>query len=152
MTQPGADQSAQPTTRPPSVLFICTGNTARSQMAQVLLEHQAGDRFRVSSAGLEPGEINPLTVRVLEERGLPTDHLEAKGVRPLLGEHFTYVVTVCHRAEANCPIFPHASYRLAWAFDDPAAAQGSEEERLAVFRQVRDEIDARLQGWLTTGR
>ncbi|MEF2278265.1 arsenate reductase ArsC [Deinococcus sp. YIM 134068] len=152
MTQPGANQSAQPTTRVPSVLFICTGNTARSQMAQVLLEHHAGDRFKVTSAGLEPGEINPLTVRVLEEQGLPSDRLQAKGVRPLLGEHFTYVVTVCDRAEANCPIFPHASYRLAWAFDDPAAAQGSEEERLNVFRQVRGEIDARLQGWLVTGR
>lgn len=151
MTQTDADPSA-PATQPPSVLFICTGNTARSQMAQVLLEHHAGDRFRVTSAGLEPGEINPLTVRVLEERGLPTDHLQAKGVRPLLGEHFTYVVTVCDRAEANCPIFPHASYRLSWAFDDPAAAQGGEEERLNVFRRVRDEIDARLQGWLTTGR
>jgi arsenate reductase len=132
----------------PRVLFICTGNTARSQMAQVLLEHHAGKRFQVTSAGLEPGEINPLTMRVLEERGLPTSHLQAKGVRPLLGEHFTYVVTVCDRAEANCPVFPHASYRLAWAFDDPAAAQGTDEERLHVFRRVRDEIDARIQGWL----
>jgi arsenate reductase len=103
MTQEDAQKSTQPDTRPPSVLFICTGNTARSQISQVLLEHHAGDRFRVTSAGLEPGEINPLTVRVLEERGLPTGHLQAKGVRPLLGEHFTYVVTVCDRAEANCP-------------------------------------------------
>ena len=148
MTQPGASESTPAHLRPPSVLFICTGNTARSQMAQVLLEHHAGDRFKVTSAGLEPGEINPLTVRVLEERGLPTGHLQAKGVKPLLGEHFTYVVTVCDRAEANCPIFPHASYRLSWAFDDPAAAQGSEEERLNVFRRVRDEIETRIQVWL----
>lgn len=132
----------------PSVLFICTGNTARSQMAQVLLEHHGAERFRVMSAGLEPGEVNPLTRQVLEERGLPTGHLQAKGVRPLLGEHFTYVVTVCGRAEANCPVFPHASYRLSWAFADPAAAQGSEEERLAVFRRVRDEIEARIQSWV----
>lgn len=137
-----------PVPRPPRVLFVCTGNTARSQMAQVLLEHHAGNRFGVTSAGLEPGEINPLTVRVLQERGLPTRHLQAKGVRPLLGEHVTYVVTVCDRAEANCPVFPHASYRLAWAFDDPAAAQGTDEERLSVFRRARDEIDARIQGWL----
>jgi len=148
MTQTNVSASTQANARPPSVLFICTGNTARSQMAQVLLEHHAGDRFKVTSAGLEPGEINPLTVQVLEERGLPTDHLQAKGVRPLLGEHFTYVVTVCDRAEANCPIFAHASYRLAWAFDDPAAAQGSEEERLAVFRRVRDEIDLKIEDWL----
>lgn len=140
--------SALPDTRPPSVLFICTGNTARSQMAQVLLEHHGGDRYRVTSAGLEPGEVNPLTRRVLEERGLPTDHLSAKGVRPLLGEHFTHVVTVCDRAEANCPIFPHASYRLSWAFPDPAAIQGSEEERLAVFRQVRDEIETKVHSWV----
>ncbi|BDP41025.1 protein-tyrosine-phosphatase [Deinococcus aetherius] len=145
MTDP---QTPNPASRPPSVLFICTGNTARSQMAQVLLEHHAGERFRVQSAGLEPGEINPLTLKVLKERGLPTGHLLAKGVRPLLGEHFTYVVTVCDRAEANCPIFPHTSYRLSWAFDDPAAAQGDEEERLAVFRQVRGEIEDRIQDWL----
>ena len=137
-----------PASRPPRVLFVCTGNTARSQMAQVLLEHHAGPRFEVTSAGLEPGEVHPLTLRVLKERGLPTGHLQAKGVRPLLGEHFTYVVTVCDRAEANCPVFPHASYRLAWAFDDPAAAQGTEEDRLTVFRRVRDEIEARIEGWL----
>lgn len=148
MTHTNTSDVSQPNARPPSVLFICTGNTARSQMAQVLLEYRAGERFEVTSAGLEPGEINPLTVRVLEERGLPTDYLQAKGVRPLLGEHFTYVVTVCDRAEANCPIFPHASYRLSWAFDDPAAAQGDEEECLAVFRRVRDEIEGRIQGWL----
>lgn len=135
----------------PSVLFICTGNTARSQMAQVLLEHHGAERFRVMSAGLEPGEVHPLTRQVLEERGLPTGHLQAKGVRPLLGEHFTYVITVCDRAEQNCPIFPHASYRLSWAFPDPAAAQGSEEERLAVFRQVREEIEAKVQSWVQVG-
>lgn len=144
-TLPSTDSA---TARPPSVLFICTGNTARSQMAQVLLEHHAGDRFQVQSAGLEPGEINPLTLAVLEERGLPTSHLMASGVRPLLGQHFSYVITVCARAEANCPIFPHASYRLSWAFDDPAAALGTQAERLAVFRRVRDEIDAKIQGWL----
>ncbi|KEF34747.1 MULTISPECIES: arsenate reductase ArsC [Deinococcus] len=133
---------------PPSVLFVCTGNTARSQMAQVLLEHHGEGRYRVSSAGLEPGEVHPLTRRVLEERGFSTAHLFAKGVRPLLGEHFTYVITVCDRAEANCPVFPHASYRVSWALPDPAAAQGDEAARLAVFRQVRDAAEARVQAWL----
>jgi len=134
--------------RPPRVLFLCTGNTARSQMAQTLLEHHGGARFQVTSAGLEPGEVHPLTVWVLEELGLSTAHLQAKGVKPLLGEHYTYVITVCDRAEANCPIFPNAGYRLAWAFDDPAAAQGSEEDRLAVFRRVRDEIAGKVQAWV----
>ncbi|GAA5438115.1 arsenate reductase ArsC [Deinococcus aquaticus] len=134
--------------RPPRVLFLCTGNTARSQMAQALLEHHGGSRYQVTSAGLEPGMVNPLTVQVLQESGLPTGHLQAKGVRPLIAEHFTYVITVCDRAEANCPIFPNATYRLAWAFEDPAAATGSDAERLAVFRRVRDEIDARIQAWV----
>ena len=134
--------------RLPRVLFLCTGNTARSQMAQALLEHHGGSRYQVTSAGLEPGMVNPLTVQVLQESGLPTGHLQAKGVRPLIAEHFTYVITVCDRAEANCPIFPNATYRLAWAFEDPAAATGSDEERLAVFRRVRDEIDARIQAWV----
>ncbi|GGS41342.1 arsenate reductase ArsC [Deinococcus knuensis] len=134
--------------RKPRVLFLCTGNTARSQMAQVLLEQHVGERYDVISAGLEPGEVNPLTVRVLEEAGLPTTHLQSKGVKPLIAEHFTFVITVCDRAEQNCPIFPNATYRLHWPFQDPAAAQGSEEERLAVFRQVRDEIEAQAQAWL----
>ena len=118
MTQPD-------TPRKPRVLFICTGNTARSQMAQALLEHHAAERFEVMSAGLEPGEVNPLTVKVLQEAGLPVDFLESKGVRPLLDQHFTYVITVCDRAEANCPIFPNTHYRLAWPFEDPAAATGA---------------------------
>ncbi|WP_019009363.1 arsenate reductase ArsC [Deinococcus aquatilis] len=135
-------------TRRLRVLFLCTGNTARSQMAQALLEHRAGARFEVMSAGLEPGQVHPLTVTALEELGLPTGHLEAKGVKPLIAEHFHYVITVCDRAEARCPIFPNARYRLSWPFEDPAAAVGSDEERLAVFRRVREEIDAKILDWL----
>lgn len=148
MTQPAADRTT-PTVKKPRVLFICTGNTARSQMAQVLLEHRAGDRFEVSSAGLEPGEVNLLTLQALQEISLDTSHLKAEGTGPLLGQHFQYVITVCHRAETNCPIFPFALYREAWPFEDPAAPQGSEEDRMAVFRRVRDEIDARIQVWLS---
>ena len=138
------------TSKKPRVLFICTGNTARSQMAQVLLEQRAPDRFEVVSAGLEPGEVNPLTVAVLQGAGLPVDHLHSKGVKPLIAEHFHYVVTVCDRAEASCPIFPNARYRLSWPFEDLAAATGSDQERLAVFIRVRGEIDARIQGWLAS--
>jgi arsenate reductase len=134
--------------RKPGVLFVCAGNTARSQMAQVLLEQYAPDRFEVVSAGLEPGEVNPLTVRALQEAGLPVDHLHPKGVKPLIAQHFHYVITVCDRAEANCPVFPNARYRMAWPFENPAAATGADEERLAVFRRVRDEIDLKIQDWL----
>jgi len=133
------------TSKKPRVLFICTGNTARSQMAQVLLEQRAPDRFEVVSAGLEPGEVNPLTVAALQEAGLPVDHLHSKGVKPLIAEHFHYVVTVCDRAEASCP---NARYRMAWPFEDPAAATGTDGERLSVFRRVCDEIDLKLQDWL----
>ncbi|WP_425145035.1 arsenate reductase ArsC [Deinococcus sp.] len=138
----------QSDTKKIKVLFICTGNTARSQMAQTLLEARGADRFEVVSAGLEPGVLNPLTVKVLSEKGMKTDHLYAKGVKPLIAEHFHYVITVCDRAEASCPIFPNARYRMSWPFEDPAAAVGSEEEKLAVFRRVRDEIDVEIQSWL----
>lgn len=94
MTQPTAEKSATPV-RKPRVLFICTGNTARSQMAQALLERHAGDRFEVASAGLEPGVIHLLTRQVLQEIGLNTEHLKAEGTGPLLGQHFQYVITVC---------------------------------------------------------
>jgi arsenate reductase len=134
--------------RRPRVLFICSGNTARSQMAQAYLEHHGGDQFEVTSAGLEPGTLNPLTVQVLQEAGLPTAHLNPKGTTPLLKEHFTHVITVCDRAEQNCPIFPFTLKRESWPFEDPAAVQGSEEERLAVFRRVRDEIDTRVRTWV----
>jgi arsenate reductase len=132
----------------PRVLFLCTGSTPRSQMAQALLEHRAGERFEVMSAGLEPGEVNPLTVQALAEANLKADHLYAKGVKPLIAEHFHYVITVCDRAEASCPIFPNARYRLSWPFEDPAAATGNDQERLAVFRRVRDEIDAKILAWV----
>lgn len=132
----------------PRVLFLCTGNTARSQMAQALLKHHAGERFEVVSAGLEPGVLNPLTVRVLQETGLDTEHLYAKDVKQMIAEYFHYVITVCDRAEANCPIFPHATYRMSLPFEDPAAAQGSDEDKLAVFRRVLGEINVELQSWL----
>ena len=136
------------TPKKPRVLFICTGNTARSQMAQVLLEQRAPDRFEVVSAGLEPGEVNPLTIVALQEAGLPVDHLRSKGIKPLIAQHFHYVITVCDRAEASCPVFPNARYRLAWPFEDPAAVTGTDEERLTMFRRVRDEIDFKIQDWV----
>ena len=138
-------------TRKLTVLFLCTGNTARSQLAEALLRHHAPERFEVTSAGLEPGVLNPYTVRVLEERGIATADLHAKGVIPMLGKRtFHYLITVCARAEENCPIFPGVSYRLAWPFEDPAALEGSDAAKLAKFREVRDAIETRILEWLPT--
>ena len=135
--------------RKKTVLFLCTGNTARSQLADALLRHHASDRFDVTSAGLEPGTLNPYTVRVLEERGISTDGMHAKGVKPMLGQRtFHYLITVCSRAEENCPIFPGVSQRLAWPFEDPAAFEGSDQEKLEKFREVRDAIERRILEWI----
>ena len=134
----------------PRVLFLCTGNSARSQMAEALLRHLGRDQFEVHSAGLEPKGIHPLTIRALEEIGLDVSQQTSKALTTYLGKtHFAYLITVCSSAEEKCPIFPGMGTRLHWPFDDPAAAEGSEEERLAVFRRVRDEIADRLRIWLS---
>ena len=134
----------------PRVLFLCTGNSARSQMAEALLRHLGRDQFEVHSAGLEPKGIHPLTIRALEEIGLDVSQQTSKALSTYLGKtHFAYLITVCSSAEEKCPIFPGMGTRLHWPFDDPAAAGGSEEERLAVFRRVRDEIADRLRIWLS---
>ena len=138
----------QESLRKPRALFICTGNTARSGMVQVLLEKPAPDRFEVVSAGLEAGGVNLMTVHALQEAELPVNHLQSEAVEPLIAEHFYPVITVCDRAEANCPVFPNAHHRMAWPFEDPAARAGTDEERLTVFRRVRDEIELKIQEWL----
>jgi arsenate reductase (thioredoxin) len=133
----------------PKVLFLCTGNSARSQMAEGFLRHHAGDRYAVFSAGLDPRPVNPLAVLVMSEVGVDISGQASTGVREYLGrEHFGYIVTVCTDAERECPIFPGVSVRLHWPFDDPAAVEGSEERRLTVFRRVRDEIDVCVRAWL----
>jgi len=133
----------------PRVLFLCTGNSARSQMAEAFLRKHAGDRFEVHSAGLEPKGIHPLTRQVMEEVGLPLDGQRSKS----LDEYFMkvqigYLITVCSNAETRCPTMPGVGVRLYWPFEDPAAFEGTEEERLAKFRQVRDQIEARILAWL----
>ena len=138
-------------TRKVTVLFLCTGNTARSQMAEALLRLHAADRFEVTSAGLEPGVLNPYTVRVLEERGISTEGMHAKGSTPMLGRrNFHYLITVCARAEQNCPIFPGVSQRLAWPFEDPAAFAGEDDATMNKFREVRDAIEQKILSWLPT--
>jgi arsenate reductase (thioredoxin) len=131
------------------VLFLCTGNSARSQMAEAFLRKHGGDRFEAYSAGIEPKEIHPFTRRVLAEAGIDMAGQYAKDLSQFMFRvHFGYLITVCDRAEQSCPIFPGMGVRLHWSFEDPAAAAGSDEERLAVFRRVRDQIENRVITWL----
>ena len=120
-------------------------------MAEAFLRQKAGDQFDVHSAGLEPKAIQPLTIRVMTEIGTSLDGHYAKHVREYLGKmHFGYLITVCAAAEEKCPsTFPDISHRLHWAFDDPVAAEGTEEEKLLKFREIRDQINQRIQDWLT---
>ena len=135
----------------PQVLFLCTHNTARSQMAEAWLRRHAGDRFEVYSAGYEPTDINPFTRQVMAEVGLDLGGQYAKGVKEYLGKiNFAYVIIVCDRAEKTCPTaFPSISrQRLFWPFEDPMAFKGTDEEKLAKFREIRDQIDQRIRQWL----
>ncbi len=131
------------------VLFLCTGNSARSQMAEALLRSRAGDRFEAYSAGLEPQDLHPLAIQVMAELGIDISTQRAKGVDEFLGRmHFGYLVTVCDRSLAACPTFPGIAYRLHWSLPDPAANIGSDAERVAAFRRVRDELTARIDAFV----
>jgi arsenate reductase len=132
------------------VLFLCTGNSARSQMAEVFLRKYASDKFEVHSAGLAPKGVNPYTIKVMEEAGFDLSGQRSKGVSEYLGKVlFHYLITVCDDAEKNCPsTWPGVNQRLHWSFEDPAAFEGSEAETLAKFREIRDQIDLRIQDWL----
>jgi arsenate reductase (thioredoxin) len=127
------------------ILFLCTHNSARSQMAEGLLRQLAGDRFEVMSAGTEATHIRPLAIRAMDEIGIDISGQESKTLDRYLDEPFDYVITVCDDANEACPFFPGAANRLHWSFEDPSRAEGSEEERLAVFRSVRDRIRERIE-------
>jgi arsenate reductase len=122
------------------VLFLCTGNSCRSQMAEGWLRHYAGDRTEVFSAGTRPAGLNPTAVAVMREAGIDISSHRSKHVNELAKEDFLFVITVCDSAREECPVFPGALYQLHWSFEDPAGATGSEEEKLGVFHRVRDEI------------
>ena len=122
------------------VLILCTGNSARSQMAEGLLRHDAGDRFEVESAGIQPSRVRPEAIAAMRELGIDISGHRAKSVDEFTGQHFDYVLTVCDNAKESCPIFPGNSELIHHAFEDPAESQGSDEERLALFRRVRDDI------------
>ena len=134
------------------VLFLCTHNAARSQMAEAFLRHYAGDRFEVFSAGLAPTEVHPLTRQVLTETGLDPSRLRAKGLHDFLGRvSIQYAIIVCDQVEEHCPrLYPFALHTLYWPFDDPTEAAGSTKEQLRVFRTVRDQIAHRVRAWLFT--
>jgi arsenate reductase len=129
------------------VLILCTGNSARSQMAEGFLRHDAGDRFEVFSAGTKPGHVRPEAIQAMREVGIDISSQRSKGVHEFAGERFDYVLTVCDNAEESCPVFPGQSFRIHQSFDDPAAIEGSGEERLAVFRRVRDELRTYLSAF-----
>ena len=129
------------------VLILCTGNSARSQMAEGLLRHDGGGRFEVESAGTHPGSVRPEAVEAMREIGVDISGQRSKSVDEFAGREFDCVITVCDNAKENCPVFPSKTERVHWSFDDPAAAGGSVERRLAVFRRVRDEIRERLREW-----
>ena len=134
-------------------LFVCTHNSARSQMAEGFLRHLAGDRFEVASAGTEATHVRPQAVRVMNELGIDISRQESKTLDRYLGEPFDYVITVCDEANEACPFFPGAGERLHWSLPDPAAAQGTEEDRLLeVFRAVRDRLRQHIEGELANGR
>ena len=126
------------------VLILCTGNSARSQMAEGLLKHMAGDRFEVYSAGTEPGSVRHEAIAVMKEIGIDISGNRSKNVNEFKGEVFDYVLTVCDNARETCPVYPGHTNRLHQSFEDPAAVRGSEEERLSAFRRIRDQIKSYL--------
>jgi arsenate reductase (thioredoxin) len=132
------------------VLFLCTHNSARSQMAEGLLRHLAGDRFEAMSAGTEATRVRPLAIRAMDEMGIDISKQQSKTLNRYLQERFDYVITVCDDANEACPFFPGAQSRLHSSFEDPSKAEGSEEERLEVFRRVRDGIKDWVQSELVT--
>jgi len=126
------------------VLILCTGNSARSQMAEGLLRHDAGDRFEVASAGTHPTEVRPEAIAVMREIGIDLSGHRSKSVDDFAGQAFDYVITVCDNAKESCPVFPATTKRIHWSIEDPAAFHASEELRRAEFRRIRDQIRSRL--------
>jgi len=129
---------------PIRVLFLCTHNSARSQIAEALLQHDGGSDFEVVSAGTEATRVNPCAVRVLAEAGIDWSHAESKAIDRFLDQRFDYVITVCDRAKEACPVFPGSEQTLHWGLDDPSDVDGTDDVRLAAFRRTRTQLSARL--------
>src|SRR5262249_50879556 len=133
-------------------LILCTGNSARSQMAEGLLRHDAGDRFDVSSAGTHPTTVRPEAVAVMSDLGIDISNHWSKSVDEFTGREFDYVITVCDNTKESCPVFPGKTQRLHWSFEDPAAVKGSYDQRKAAFQKIRDQIRERLKAFATEYR
>ena len=133
------------------VLFLCTGNSARSQMAEAFLRKSGEEQFDAYSAGTDPKGIHPHAERVMEEVGISLSNQHSKHLKEFMGKvHFGYLITMCDEAEKTCPTtFPGMGQRLRWSFEDPAAFVGSEAEKLEKFRDVRDQIEKRIKAWLS---
>jgi arsenate reductase len=129
------------------VLILCTGNSARSQMAEGLLRHDAGDRFEVESAGARPSQVRPEAVTVMRELGIDISGHRSKHVDEFAGQGFDCILTVCDNAKESCPVFPSGATAIHHNFEDPAALHGTEQQRLAVFRRVRDQIRQYLRAF-----
>ena len=140
------------TDAPIRVLVVCTGNSARSILAEALLRRHGGDAFDVFSAGTEPRGINPLTERVLDEAHIDHSWARSKSVDEFLGQRFDYVITVCDQARQACPVFPGVHETLHWGYEDPAAVEGSEEERLTAFRSTLTMMSTRIQSFITLAK
>jgi arsenate reductase len=126
------------------VLILCTGNSARSQMAEGLLRHEAGDRFEIYSAGINPTQVRAEAIDVMHEIGIDISGHRSKSVDEFTGQEFDFVITVCDNANDACPVFPGKTQRLHWSLEDPASVQGSEEERKSAFRKIRNELQERI--------
>lgn len=130
------------------ILVLCTGNSCRSQMAEGFFRHIGKGTIDVESAGLSPSIVNPSAIRVMREAGIDISGHTSDPVEKYIGREWDYVITVCGNAEQQCPVFPGKTTRLHWPFDDPAHAEGSEEEVLGVFRRVRDDIGGKIAEWV----
>jgi arsenate reductase len=133
---------------PIRVLFVCTHNSARSQIAEALLQHYGGDAFEVSSAGTEATRVNPFAIEVLKDLGIDWSRAESKTVDRFLGEQFDYVITVCDCARETCPVFPGSTNTLHWGLDDPSEVVGSDDDRRQAFRRTQVEVAARLRPFI----
>lgn len=134
------------------VLILCTGNSARSQMAEGLLRHLGGSSFEVFSAGTRPSRVRPEAIQVMQEIGIDISGHRSKSVDEFAGQHFDYVITVCDNAKESCPVFPATTKRIHWSLRDPAEALGAEEHRRAEFRRVRDELEMYLRRFVLKGQ
>jgi arsenate reductase len=141
------------TDAPIRVLFVCTGNSARSILAEAMLRHVGRSAFAVRSAGTMPSAVHPLALRVLSNAGIDTTGLRSKSVDEMQAEAFDYVITLCDDARQVCPVFPGADQSLHWGYTDPASVEGSEEERLAAFERVAVQLGERIRQFaLVAGR